>query len=1054
MTAPTPSARGRIYLSFPPDYRGVLRDVSRKLSDHFFLYRLSEPGLAMDEMIQLCDLFVGVYDHGFHSYQLEEYSLATARQMPRLLLVSSMAEQFRTGELAQLLSLIETERAGAGGKLLKFTDAEQLPQIISDEVHLFFENGGAFEVMKDKSRRGAGGGNRAGGVARASREQLESELTFERARVEKAEHDLMSSTNAKAYEAAVSELNVAKKRVSELETKILEQSEADGRAAFAALGRQETAGREGEGEGGPPIDDQAAPAYDPLTLRVLESAARLGRGLGLDEVDCPTLLTSLFLDREDETAFAFLFAFGHTRDSLLKRLGEDAARGRRPVEVNFVPRRSAGGDLRLTHHADDIMTAAEQAARGQSPPEVLPRDIFGALIRGVRKGDRVESLLGEDALGWIRETLDAWGRRPVKLEDVQARLVEDDFFSNPETHRDSAAEKDLLGFEEHAEALVKIIRKTETRPPLVIGVYGPWGSGKSTFMGLVKRKLDEHNRAGAAAARGFFARRWERLRHSVKKGEQTLRLTTVTYDAWAYVDAPKLWAGLVGKIARELDAELTLRDRLVFLLKNHSRRLLAAAALGLVPVALFAFGYAARRVPGWAADSGLLGTQQQPWNSTLGWGATAAWAAYAYFVQKRPVTQAVSALAARFDTTPAAGVISRIQDEFKTALRTRIEGEQKAEAGAGRWPGIRERVRKNELKIVVFIDELDRCPLERIVEILEAIKLFLAEDIFIVLLGVDTRVAAEAIRLHYKDVHNPDLPREYLEKIVQLPLRVPSAGRDKLEAYLKGFMFVPEDEREAGPGEGAQAGREKTRRGAARPNSPRPDVEAGGGAAGPSLPGTTPADQSGEPPGGVAGRPPRGEEARGPDLPADGRPTNRGAALPPMPDTRAEFAALSSIAEDFLDGNPRRIKRLLNTYRYVKILAAHLPGIQVHAAGWQETMLYWLAFTMRWPAFMEEAVAAAFAEVAKPEAKRLKGKFLLRQLRQGDDDERPTAALVKHRLPLDAAGVVRHYELAPNFLIESPSAAGRATPVETATSAAEAARPRKKPDNLTGTGAV
>ena len=137
-------------------------------------------------------------------------------------------------------------------------------------------------------------------------------------------------------------------------------------------------------------------------------------------------------------------------------------------------------------------------------------------------------------------------------------------------------------------------------------------------------------------------------------------------------------------------------------------------------------------------------------------------------------------------------MINSIQDEFKDALESWIEQKTGADAADAT---IEQRVRDNNLKIVVFIDELDRCPLERIVDILEAIKLFLAKEIFIVFMAVDTRVASEAIRLHYKDVRNPDLPREYLEKIVQLPLRVPTAKGTFLGDYLRKFMpNVKDDE--------------------------------------------------------------------------------------------------------------------------------------------------------------------------------------------------------------------------------------------------------------------
>lgn len=61
--------------------------------------------------------------------------------------------------------------------------------------------------------------------AKERRAQLERELAESRARAEKAERDLMSSTNSKAYEAAIRESDAAKKHISTLETQILELME-------------------------------------------------------------------------------------------------------------------------------------------------------------------------------------------------------------------------------------------------------------------------------------------------------------------------------------------------------------------------------------------------------------------------------------------------------------------------------------------------------------------------------------------------------------------------------------------------------------------------------------------------------------------------------------------------------------------------------------------------------------------------------------------------------------------------------------------------------------
>jgi uncharacterized protein len=75
-------------------------------------------------------------------------------------------------------------------------------------------------------------------AARDARAQLERDLAEQRARAEKAERDLMSSTNSKSYEAAIREIDAAKKQIADLETKVLEQMEA-GEAAEKSLAERD-----------------------------------------------------------------------------------------------------------------------------------------------------------------------------------------------------------------------------------------------------------------------------------------------------------------------------------------------------------------------------------------------------------------------------------------------------------------------------------------------------------------------------------------------------------------------------------------------------------------------------------------------------------------------------------------------------------------------------------------------------------------------------------------------------------------------------------------------
>ena len=51
---------------------------------------------------------------------------------------------------------------------------------------------------------------------------------------------------------------------------------------------------------------------------------------------------------------------------------------------------------------------------------------------------------------------------------------------------------DQLGFNTHADALANFIAEEE-RIPFTIGIYGPWGSGKTTMMNLVRKQLDSYD---------------------------------------------------------------------------------------------------------------------------------------------------------------------------------------------------------------------------------------------------------------------------------------------------------------------------------------------------------------------------------------------------------------------------------------------------------------------------------------------------------------------------------------------------------------------------------
>jgi uncharacterized protein YjbI with pentapeptide repeats len=102
----------------------------------------------------------------------------------------------------------------------------------------------------------------------------------------------------------------------------------------------------------------------------------------------------------------------------------------------------------------------------------------------------------------------------------------------------------------------------------------------------------------------------------------------------------------------------------------------------------------------------------------------------------------------------------------------------------------------NNKRVVIFIDDLDRCSPEKAIEVLEAIKLFLDVKGCIFVLGIDRRVISRGIELKYKELNENNTDKfisgnNYLEKIIQLDFFLPKISEDYYELILKGIEGNP-----------------------------------------------------------------------------------------------------------------------------------------------------------------------------------------------------------------------------------------------------------------------
>ncbi len=96
-------------------------------------------------------------------------------------------------------------------------------------------------------------------------------------------------------------------------------------------------------------------------------------------------------------------------------------------------------------------------------------------------------------------------------------------------------------------------------------------------------------------------------------------------------------------------------------------------------------------------------------------------------------------------------------------------------------------------RLIILVDDLDRCSPDRLIDNLEAIKLFLNVNNTAFVIGADPRIIRFSISTRYNiseisdeesEVSANDLVRDYLEKLIQIPYHLPKLSPSEVETYM------------------------------------------------------------------------------------------------------------------------------------------------------------------------------------------------------------------------------------------------------------------------------
>jgi hypothetical protein len=119
----------------------------------------------------------------------------------------------------------------------------------------------------------------------------------------------------------------------------------------------------------------------------------------------------------------------------------------------------------------------------------------------------------------------------------------------PRFHADRPEGRDVMGFGPDIEALARLVASDALDPPLSIGLFGEWGSGKSHFLRQLRDRVTILARAAAE----------ERQVAGVRPPPYVAHVVHVEFNAWNYVEVD-LWASLVAHIFDRLHAHVTRAD--------------------------------------------------------------------------------------------------------------------------------------------------------------------------------------------------------------------------------------------------------------------------------------------------------------------------------------------------------------------------------------------------------------------------------------------------------------------------------------------------------------
>jgi Cdc6-like AAA superfamily ATPase len=402
-----------------------------------------------------------------------------------------------------------------------------------------------------------------------------------------------------------------------------------------------------------------------------------------------------------------------------------------------------------------------------SLPNSLLRTHDAQRIFKALRGDRSNTTAREDSAGPDESDIEAFvanegkGSRDDSSERAsqatQAPVPRQP--AAPTAVADRPSDVDRLGRKQLVDSLAAMFAAKEQATPFTLALLGDWGSGKSSVLKQLKNQLRELHGNGESDYAFHFA----------------------TFNAWEYEHTDNIRAGLAQQVIRGLmNGAKCLRRwwlRFLFGWREHRwpliRTLLLVVAVGFVGWSLYP------EAPQGDADSMAQGGLRI---LVVAGGIAAAaklWLELKPLLD-HPLATNLTTYLKLPDYGGHLGMVPVMKKHIKTLCRIRgVRSEINSSPSKSRSKPETETTRRRPPthRLIVFVDDLDRCGEQCIVDTLDAIRLVMDIPNVIVVVAIDHRIALRAVAKHYQEladerIRPQDIARLYLGKIFQLTARL------------------------------------------------------------------------------------------------------------------------------------------------------------------------------------------------------------------------------------------------------------------------------------------